>query len=60
MPPAFNTGIDSIGASGSSMVDITTRGGRKVIFFVHSNRHFIFILLFEGNMVSAVVYVSRM
>lgn len=52
--------MDSIGVSGSSMVGIATRGGRKVIFPVHSNRHFIFMLLFEGNMVSAVVYVSRM
>ena len=46
--------------SGSSIVDITIRGGRRVIFFVYSNRHFIFMLLFEGNMVSAVAYVSRM
>lgn len=46
--------------SGSIIVDITIRGGKKVIFFVHSNRHFIFMLLFEGNMVSAVEYVNRM
>lgn len=52
--------MDNIGVSGSIMVDITIRVGKKVIFFVHSNRHFIFMLLFEGNMVSAVVYVSRM
>lgn len=46
--------------SGSSIVDITIKGGKRIVFFVHSNRHFIFMLLFEGNMVSAVVYVSRM
>lgn len=41
-------------------MDITIKGGKKIIFFVHLNRHFIFIQLFEGNIVSAVVYVSRM
>lgn len=35
------------------------RGDRRVIFFVVSNCHFIFMLFVEGNMVSAVAYVSR-
>lgn len=49
-----------MGVSGSSMVDITIKGDKKIVFFVRSNRHFIFMQLFEGNIVSAVVYVSRM
>ena len=51
---------DSIGVSGSSMVDSTTIVGRRVIFFVRENGHFIFILFVEGNIVSVVEYVSRM
>lgn len=50
---------DSIGVSGSVMVDNTTIVGRKVIFFVRGNCHFIFMLFVEGNIVSAVEYVSR-
>lgn len=50
---------DNIGVSGSVMVDNTTIVGRKVIFFVRGNCHFIFMLFVEGNIVSAVEYVSR-
>lgn len=50
---------DSIGVSGSIMVDNTTIVGRKVIFFIRGNRHFIFMLFVEGNIVSVVEYVSR-
>ena len=50
---------DSIGVSGSSMVDSTTVVGRRVICFVGENCHFIFMLFVEGNIVSAVEYVSR-
>ena len=35
-------------------------GGRKIIFFVFSNCHFIFMLFVDGHIVSAVLYVSRM
>lgn len=42
------------------MVDATTIVGRRVIFFVVENCHFIFILFVEGNIVSAVEYTSRM
>lgn len=42
------------------MVEVTISGGSKVTFFVFSNCHFIFMLFIEGNMVSAVAYVSRM
>lgn len=42
------------------MVEIIIRGGSKVIFFVCSNCHFIFMLFADGNIVSAVLYVSRM
>ena len=34
--------------------------GRKIICFVKSNCHFIFMLLVEGNIVGAVEYVSHM
>ena len=51
---------DRIGVSGSSMVDNATIVGRRVICFVVENCHFIFILFVEGNIVSAVEYVSRM
>ena len=50
---------DSIGVSGSSMVDSTTVVGRRVIFFMRENCHFIFMLFVEGNIVSVVEYVSR-
>ena len=50
---------DSIGVSGSSMVDSTTVVGRRVICFVGENCHFIFMLFVEGNIVSVVEYVSR-
>ena len=43
---------DSIGVSGSIMVDNTTIVGRKVIFFIRGNCHFIFMLLVDGNIVS--------
>lgn len=42
------------------MVEIMISGGSRVVFFVLSNCHFIFIMLVEGNIVSAVAYVSRM
>lgn len=51
--------IEIIGVSGINIVDITIRGGRNIVFFVFSNCHFIFMLFVEGNMVSAVAYVSR-
>ena len=51
---------DRIGVSGSSMVDSTTIFGKRVICFVVENCHFIFMLFVEGNIVSAVEYVSRM
>lgn len=41
-------------------MEITVSGGRRIIFFVLSNFHFIFMLFVEGNIVSVVVYVSRM
>ena len=50
---------DSIGVSGSIMVDNTTIVGRKVIFFIRGNCHFIFMLFVEGNIVSVVECVSR-
>lgn len=31
-----------------------------MVFFMFSNCHFIFMAFVEGNMVSAVAYVSRM
>lgn len=46
--------------SGRSIVDITINGGNRVVYFVLSNCHFIFMLFVEGNKVSAVAYVSRM
>ena len=51
---------DSIGVSGSSMVDSTTIVGRRVVCFVRENCHFIFILFVEGKIVSVVEYASRM
>lgn len=45
---------DSIGVSGNSIVDKITIVGRRVICFVVENCHFIFMLLVEGNIVSAV------
>ena len=39
---------------GRSIVDITIIVGRRVICFVESNCHFIFMLFVEGNKVSAV------
>ena len=50
---------DSIGVSGSSMVDSTTIVGRSVICFVGENCHVIFMLFVEGNIVHVVEYVSR-
>ena len=44
------------GVKGKSFVDITVMFGRKIIYFVESNCHF--MLFMEGNMVSAVEYVS--
>lgn len=41
---------------GKSFVDITIMFGRKIIYFVESNCHF--MLFMEGNTVSAVEYVS--
>lgn len=41
------------------MVDRTVIVGRRIIRFVVENCHFIFILFVEGNIVSAVEYVSR-
>ena len=52
--------IERIGVSGSSIVDSTVIVGRRLIRFVVENCHFIFILFVEGNIVSAVEYVSRM
>lgn len=52
--------IERIGVSGSSMVDSTVIVGKKIVCFVVENCHFIFILFVEGNIVSAVEYVSRM
>lgn len=37
------------------MVEVMISGGRRMIFFVLSNCHFIFMLFAEGNMVSVVV-----
>lgn len=51
--------IERIGVSGSNMVDSTVIVGRRVIRFVVGNCHFIFMLFVEGNIVSAVEYVSR-
>ena len=34
--------------------------GKRIVCFVESNCHFIFMLFVEGNMVNAVEYVSRM
>lgn len=50
---------DKIGVSGNNMVDRTVIVGRRIIRFVVGNCHFIFILFVEGNIVSAVEYVSR-
>ena len=52
--------IERIGVSGNSIVDNTVIVGRRIIRFVVENCHFIFILFVEGNIVSAVEYVSRM
>lgn len=52
--------IERIGVSGSSMVDSTVIVGKKIVCFVVENCHFIFILFVEGNIVSAVEYMSRM
>lgn len=41
------------------MVDRTIMTGKDVIRFVFSNCHFIFMLLDDGNIVSAVEYASR-
>lgn len=41
-------------------MDKITIVGRRVIRFVVENCHFIFMLFVEGNIVSAVEYVSRM
>ena len=41
-------------------MDSTVIVGRRTIRFVVENCHFIFILFVEGNIVSAVEYVSRM
>lgn len=46
--------------TGSNIVEITVSGDNRIIFFVLLNFHFIFILFVEGNIVSVVVYVSRM
>ena len=54
-----NAGTRPVGVSGSNMVDSTVIVGRRVIRFVVGNCHFIFILFVEGNIVSAVEYVSR-
>lgn len=48
-----------MGVSGSSIVEMTIKGGSRVTFFMCSNCHFIFMLFVDGNMVSAVLYVSR-
>lgn len=45
---------------GSSIVEIIISRGNRAVLFVFSNCHFIFMLFVEGNMVSAVAYVSRM
>lgn len=45
--------------SGSIIVETTIVGDRRIIFFVLSNCHFIFMLFVVGNKVSAVAYVSR-
>ena len=55
----FYNNVDTIGVSGSSIVEITIKGGKRVMFFVFSNCHFIFMLFVEGNIVSAVAYVNR-
>lgn len=47
--------IDIIGVMGSNIVEVIINGGRRMIFFVLSNCHFIFMLFAEGNMVSVVV-----
>ena len=52
--------IERIGVSGNSIVDNTVIVGRRIIRFVVENCHFIFILFVEGNIVSAVEYVSHM
>ena len=52
--------IERIGVSGNSIVDSTVIVGRRIICFVVENCHFIFILFVEGNIVSAVEYVSHM
>lgn len=50
----FYNSASAIGVRGKSIVEITISGGKKVIFFVFSNCHFIFMIFVEGNMVSAV------
>ena len=45
------------GVRGRIIVD-TTMVGRRIICFVRSSHHFIFMLFAEGNLVSAVEYVS--
>ena len=50
---------DRIGVSGSSIVDSTIIVDKRVIYFVVENCHIIFILFVEGNVVSAVEYVSH-
>lgn len=52
--------MDRIGVSGNNIVDSVTIVGKRVICFVMENCHFIFMLFVEGNIVSAVEYVSRM
>lgn len=49
-----------MGVMGSNIVEMIIKGGSRVVFFVCSNCHFIFMLFADGNMVSAVLYVSRM
>ena len=46
------------GVRGKIIVD-TTIVGRRIICFVRSSHHFIFMLFVEGNLVSAVAYVSH-
>lgn len=40
-----------MGVSGCSIVEMIISGGKRIIFFVHSSCHFIFILFVDGNMV---------
>ena len=49
---------ERMGVRGRVIVD-TTVVGRRIICFVRSNHYFIFMLFVEGNLVSAVEYVSH-